>query len=812
MIWWTLALFVISFLVTAVLAPKPHIEDARPSALNPETFPRATEDAPIPLVLGKVRFTAPNTIWYGDYQVVPLTETVRTGLFSKKRVTVAYQYYLGIDLALCMGPTVQLHEIYMDDTQIWSDSTSTTVATSGSVSATELFGGYKNGGGFSGAFTYYPGSFDQPVNSYVEGFVGSGNVPAYRGLSHIVFQACNIGESSQLRKVAFIISSHSNAIAAPNSGTVGGGDMNPMEALYQVMTDAWRGLGIAASLIDLPSFQAAATTLYNEGNGVSVLVTSSSTGKTIISEILRQIDGIMYQDPETGKFMVKLIRFDYDPALIPVYDEDDVIQIRNFTKTSWEDVISQVKVSFPQRDKESSAVAISMDQANANMIGRLKTSTLSFPFCYDVDTANKIASRERATSSMPLFRVTIEMNRNAYTLRPGDVFKLNWPEYGLSEAIFRVQKHDLGSLLDNKIVLECLQDSFAQSTVVFSAPVSSAWTPTVMAPSTVATFDLIEMTRFHGLKLAYPVADGKASVVPLALKPSSASTGFDLLVGATSGMLDVLEPTEVLYPATGVISTNYPATVGLTGIDATGFTINSPSGVFNVPTTDELTNGEGGLLYINGEWMSYTGATGTTSITVSGIRRGLFGTTPKDHTSGTRIWHVTSEHFGEGTIASTLGALGTAYYKILDRVGPTLRSAAVEAQQSRAMSDVANRPARPRNVQISASRTPTVNMAVDRPVTWVSSNRNATTVTYEQDAAQTPDQTETYDVEVYFGGVLQSGLTLTGVASGTNVAFSTLSGPLVVANAEARVTSRRIGGDTKSSAYYASLPFSINIP
>lgn len=812
MIWWTLALFVVSFVVTALLAPKPDIENARPETLDNVDYPRATEDAPIPLILGKVRFNAPNTTWYGDFSSVAIKERIKVSLFKKVTIIVGYNYYLGLDLALAMGPGVQLHEIFIDDTSVWTGSTSTTVPTAGTLSSSSLFGGYKNGGGFSSAFTFYPGAFDQGINAYLESQIGVGGVPAYRGLSHIVFEKAWIGESAQLRKTSFLLSNYSNAVGCPNSGKVGD-DMNPIEAIYQVMTDKWRGLGVDPALVDLLNFQDAATTLYNEGNGVSILVTAASTGKNIIAEILRQIDAIMYQDPESGKFMIKLIRFDYNPDLLSVYDEDDVIQIRNFTKTSWEDVVAQVKVSFSNRDKESTSVAISMDQATAGMIGRLKTSTLSFPFCYDPDTANAIASRERAATSVPLFRATIEMNRNGYALRPGDVFKLDWPEYGLSGAVFRVQKHDLGALLDNKIVLECLQDSFAQSTVVFSAPATSGWTAPTTDPVAITTYSVADMPRFLQKKLEFPISDGYGSIVSLPVKPSATSSSFDLLAGIVSGTLDIREPQEVEYPVTATLQSSYAASAGLTGADATGFTVDNILGTFEVPVAGDLVTGDAGLFYMNGEWMSYSGVSGSGGTrTLTGIRRGLFGTTPLTHGAGSRLWVITPEILGSGQLGDDLLENATVYYKLLDRVGPRAFDEAAATQHSYVMQDVADRPARPRNVQIGGSRSVNVNTAVARACTWVASNREATTVTYEQDAAQTPDQTETYDLEVYFNGVLQAGLSSTGVASGFNIPFNTLTGPLTVANAEVRIKSRRTGGDTKSSAYYAWLPFTVNIP
>jgi hypothetical protein len=813
MIWWTLALFVVSFLVTALLAPKPEIENSRADSLDNVDFPRATEDAPIPLVLGKVRFNAPNTIWYGDFSSVAITERIKVSPFKKITIIVGYRYYLGLDLALAMGPGVQLHEILIDDTSVWTGSTSTTVPTTGTINAESLFGGYKNGGGFVSPFTYYPGSFTQPVNSYLEAQIGAGNVPAYRGLSHIVLEKALIGESSQLRKTSFILSSYSNAIGAPNSGKVGD-DMNPMEAIYQVMTDKWRGLGVDPSLIDFTNFSDASVVLHAEGNGVSILVTAASTGKTVISEILRQIDAIMYQDPETGKFRIKLVRFDYDPDDLPVFDEDDVLMIRNFSKTSWEDVIAQVKVSFPNRDKESTSVAISMDQATASMIGRLKTSTLSFPFCYDPVTANAIASRERATSSVPLFRATIEMNRNGYSLRPGDVFKLNWPEYGIAGVVFRVQKHDLGSLMDNKIVLECLQDSFAQSTVVFSPPAISAWVPVVTTPAAITTFQVAEMPRFLAKKIEFPIPDGFGSIIPLPAKPAVGSSSFDMLAGIATGVLTIRNPEQVEYPVTATFQAVYAASAGLaTGLDGTGFVVENIVGTFDVPTTDDILNGDGGLLYANGEWMTYSGVSGSGATRIlSGIRRAVLGSLPVTHSLGSRLFVVTPEVLGSGILGDDLTETGTAFYKLLDRVGPQVYSEGLATQYSYAMLDLADRPARPRNVQIAGSRAVNVTTAVARTCTWVASNREASTITFEQDATQTPDQTETYDLEVYFNGVLQAGLSATNVASGFSIPFNTLVGPLTVANAEVRVRSRRTVGDLKSSPYYAWLPFTVNIP
>ena len=828
MIWFTIALFVVSFLVTALLAPKPDIEDARAGQLDAVQFPRATEDAPIPLVLGKVRMNAPNTLWYGGWRTEKITQKVKTGLFSSKHVVVAHKYFLTLDLGLCLGPNVSLREIWIDEEQVWTGALSDTAVSTGTISENELFGGYKAGGGWSGGFRYYPGSFPQAVNGVVEGLVGAGGVPGYGGMAHIVFEDNYIGENNQLRKMGFVLDKYTNDIGAPGSGLIGD-DVNPMEALYQICIDEWVGLGIDPGQVDLVNWVAAATTLLAEGNGVSVLVTSSKQGKDIIKEILRQIDAIMFQDPETGLLKIKLIRDDYDTGTIPAYDEDDILKVRNFTKTAWEDVVAQVKVSFPQRDKESSAVAISQDMATAGMVGRMKTVNMSFPFCYDPSLANKIASRERAQQSVPLFQMKLEMNRNAYTLRPGDVFKIDWPEYGLTDLVMRVQKHDLGELLNNKIVVDAIQDSFAVGTVVFADPVGSGWVAPVTTPVSIADWTALDVPFFFGRKLEFPIQETFSQPMALPTRPSTGSSSFSMEGSLTSGDLDFAEPSFVDYPSTGVLAAEYDRSEGqVTGIDATGFTINSRNGDFVSGTGAEILEGVAGILYVDGEWMGFTGVTNNPSTAViTNVYRGLFGSSVKTHAASTRVYQVIFEHFGSGYAGAEVIGDNTGrtdyYYKLLDAVGSNQKDPAGESEQTFTPRDEMRLPARPRGITLDGVRTvrEVVEADGDLDITWKATDRETgTSYPSETAASETPAEAgELYDVYVYIGGVNDPTLGVLNTASLTHtIPFSGLTPPVEELDCEIRIFAQHaLNPDNPTDIFdylssgYASLSFTCNI-
>lgn len=808
MIWQTLLLALVSFVITALLAPKPEVENARAQQLKDVSFPRASEDAPIPLILGRVRMDAPNTTWWGDFRSVPIKKKIKTSPFTSVKVIVGYRYFVGLDLALGMGPC-SLHQIFMDDKELWAGTAGSTTPTALSINQPSFFGGLEKGGGWISSGTYYPGTFPQAMDAYVASQLGADLTPGYNGTAHVVFNA-EIGESAQLRRVAFVLSSYTNALALPNSGRIGD-DMNVAEALYQVMTDPWRGMGIDPSELDIPSLVAMGNVLYTEGNGCSVVVTSEADGARVVNELLRQADAIAYQDPETGKVRFKPIRSDYTVGSLPVYDEGDVIKVRSFSRTSWEEVYAQVKVSFPQREKESTAVAVQQDMAVAAQLnGRLRSTSLSFPFVYDRQLASNLAARELGQLSVPLFRITLEMNRNAYTLRPGDVFVLQWPDYQISQMVLRVSKFDLGALLEGKLVVDCIEDRFAVGTAVFAAPDGTGWTNVQVLPTTVTTSRIVEMPRFFAKSLEIP--DGRVGVIAFAAKPAIASTAYTMNADTTSGSLDVFEPEDVEYTGTGLLNVAYDRLAGYTdGYDtATGIDLAGVVGTVETGTMPaaDIRTGNAGLVLVGTEWMAYETATVAGSLLqLRNVRRGLFGTQIQTHAGATRAWLFETSKLSSGV--DDLLESGTLYYKFLDTAGQRTQAPSEVTQSSQVMADfVANRPLRPSRPTVAGSRAPNITATAVQALAALPRSREATQVTFENDAAETPDQAEVYDVTTLVNGVVNPTLSATGVTLPYNLRFDLTA--ITSSDVETRVTSKRSAGDTRSSAAFAFVRYTVN--
>ncbi|MDE1998016.1 MAG: hypothetical protein KGI52_03700 [Burkholderiales bacterium] len=65
--WVQLAIFIVTTILSHLLAPKPPVPAAGKGAAN-----TATEGTPIPVVFGEVLIRTSNVVWYGDLRVDPI--------------------------------------------------------------------------------------------------------------------------------------------------------------------------------------------------------------------------------------------------------------------------------------------------------------------------------------------------------------------------------------------------------------------------------------------------------------------------------------------------------------------------------------------------------------------------------------------------------------------------------------------------------------------------------------------------------------------------------------------------------------------
>jgi len=79
--WQQLIVWVVTTVLSALLAPRPRVEHATPAQITEKDIPMARQGAPIPVLFGTRVISRHNVVWWGDVRVSPIT---RSGGGGKK--------------------------------------------------------------------------------------------------------------------------------------------------------------------------------------------------------------------------------------------------------------------------------------------------------------------------------------------------------------------------------------------------------------------------------------------------------------------------------------------------------------------------------------------------------------------------------------------------------------------------------------------------------------------------------------------------------------------------------------------------------
>lgn len=297
------------------------------------------------------------------------------------------------------------------------------------------------------------------------------NIPGYRGLASVFCFEVDSGPLDSQRQgwrvgsTPTVDSLQMEVTCAFSSGDYPiGDDLNPVSVILDLLTGTRGKLGIPISRIDGSSFTAAQKVCQNEGNGYSRVFTDAQTAADMISGILAQIDGIMYEDPRDGQIHIRLIRADYSPNDCLRINPTNCESLDQFSTTNWTDVMNRVKVSYTNRaNAYRTDTTTAFNQANAvGQGGEVREVVLAYPGCCIKDNADNIASRELQSRSRPLSKCRAIVNKTFQNVKPGDPVIVDWPVSNISSIVFRVVNATRDVLADGKVSLSLVQEYLYQ--------------------------------------------------------------------------------------------------------------------------------------------------------------------------------------------------------------------------------------------------------------------------------------------------------------------------------------------------------------
>lgn len=683
---------------------------------------------------------------------------------SSKKVTVGYRYSLGVHKVLCHGPIDKITRIDVDGKTAW---TGTNSGGTTAINAPGLFGGESREGGVVGNVDVMMGAPAQGRNAYLQSQLGAG-IPAFRGVVSAVLKRVYIGLNPYLKTWAFWAS----RIHVRQDGRAQwydaksqiGDDMNPAHIIREVLTDPDWGMGYPEVEIDDVSFASAADALFAEGFGLSFLWDKSVQIDEFLGEVLKHIDGSLFVDRSTGKFTLRLARGGYDVGSLITLDEDSVERVDDFKREALGELSNSVTVVFwdavTGKDNAVTVQDISLIAAQGATIG----VTLQYPGITTGELASRVASRDLRALSVPLASAVLYVNRKAASLNVGDVFKLSWPRFGVSQTVMRVSNIELGGLASNTIKITCVEDVFALGDAVYAAPPPTEWQNPNTAPLPCPQHSVIEAPYYEvvqrlGDSAAQALDPDAAFVVATGTRPEGSAINARLM-SRPAGTYD--DYGHVDFCPTALLTADL-------GIEATTVTLGS------LRNEDQVVAGSYAILG-GVEIVRVVSLVGTTLT----LGRGCLDTVPVAHAAGVRVM-FTDVFFETDGIEYATGE--TARIKLLPVTGIGELPLASAPEQTVVMNRRQYRPYPPGRLRINGLKYPTLIAGDTVTVSWAHRDRlQQTGATIEDTEAGNigPEVGTTYTVEARradTGTLLgsQSGLSGTSAVFGA-AEFGTYAG------------------------------------
>lgn len=533
-----------------------------------------------------------------------------------KKYTIGYRYFVGMHMVCCHGPVDAVLKIRAGDEDIHA----TAVNASGSlyINKPNIFGGEKKEGGIQGYVDVAFGEATQTANPYLAARLGADRTPGYRGvLSFILRQVYVAAMNPYIKPWSFYV--------RRTAGAAIGTDMNPAAIIEECLTNGEWGMGYPSGDLDGASFAAARTALAAEGLGLSLLWDRSATIEDFIAEVLRHIEGVLFTDIFTGKFVLRLVRQDYAPAQLPVLDASNLIEVQSYARRSQAELVNTLILNYTDgpTNQEQAITLHNMGLLQAQ--GQIIAHEVTYPGVTNGQVANMLAARDLRNLSAELSTLVATGNRSLIGLRLGDAFRFRWPEYGVTDEILRVSKIDYGDLTDGRITIHATQDIHGVAVASYAAPPATGWVNPVSLPAAAPYRRLFEAPYWDLVQVfgesptVWAELDALLGRLRLcAAKPSSDALNYILKTTSGGAFADhgsgEFTPTAQLAEAIG------KTVVGVTlygGLDL-----------------DLVEPGSYALL---GDELVEIVALNTATETAT-LKRGVLDTVPAAHAAGARLW------------------------------------------------------------------------------------------------------------------------------------------------------------------------------
>ena len=291
--------------------------------------------------------------------------------------------------------------------------------------------------------------------------------------------------------------------------------------------------------------------------------------------------------------------------------------------------------------KKSISDPIAGDIGNKTIQGRTVSKTLQFGLFTTNENAVWAAKNQLLKESYPFAIISVPVNRDQFRLQVGDVFKLNYVKYGISNMICRVLLVEEAALNSEDIILHVMEDIFSIATAIteYTAPVDSAGTPPDYTP--------VAFTLYAVYEAPYVMTES-IEVIPLAGRASAVDLGLYTYISIDTGSSYTKIGQSANIQPYGTLTIEY----GLT------YSIDNETGIYvdfattDISVIDTITwaaalSGENNMGIMGDEIITFQTITpiSGTIYKLENIIRARYGTEQNTHAIDSSFW-IVNKHIG----------------------------------------------------------------------------------------------------------------------------------------------------------------------
>ncbi|OCG47902.1 hypothetical protein A9G35_03070 [Gilliamella sp. Choc5-1] len=308
--------------------------------------------------------------------------------------------------------------------------------------------------------------------------------------------------------------------------------MNPAHILFECATNRDWGRGLNWDEIDIESFKKVADTLFNEKFGLCFRYNRQDQLQTFIQQILDHIGAAQYADLSTGKLTLKLIRNDYDPEKLPLFNYDNgILSVQDDDSASNDATYNEIVVTYSNPVTHEDGTVRAQNLASIQQVGLISNS-VEYKAVPTQELAARVAERDLEMNAAGITRLIIKFDRRGGILEPASCFRVSLPDRDIENMILRVGKIEEQN--DGALLITGVQDVFSLSSTSYStSQQTSEWVAPDNSIRAVNDVQLIELpyavlvSTLSAADLDY-VKPSSGYIGVMASAPTSASINYIL--------------------------------------------------------------------------------------------------------------------------------------------------------------------------------------------------------------------------------------------------------------------------------------------